>query len=329
VANPNSDLVLPVDLLETVHQAAVAIAQEAGDELSSYFAGRFDVRFKTGTDKDPVTAADEALETLVRSRVAARFSDHGVLGEEGVDTAASAAFVWVVDPLDGTANFANGLQLFSVSIGVLYRGSPVVAALFTTFGPGGQRCVIHARRGGGLLIDGRPYLPSPRPLGRRARLAGVPAGFHGTFWYRFFGVVPPGETRSLGSTAVELGLVATGILQYAMFSSPRIWDVAAGVLLITEGGGTVFTDQRHRWRRLERFSVPARTPLRGWKQAVLAGDTALVSDLVRRTRVRRSPPGWPARLIGKRQLGRLASVARRFGGLSRLVARRGSGGQAS
>lgn len=298
-------------MLAQIERFAIDVAREAGAQLLRYFAAPLDVRFKSKRDKDPVTQADEAIEALVRRSVAGRFPDHGVLGEEGVDAAAGAEFLWVVDPLDGTANFANGLPIFAVSIGVLRFGEPVAAALYTTFGPDARPCVMHARRGGGLGIDGRPWLPASPAFSGRARLSGVPAGFHHGFHFRLSKGMPPGETRSLGSIAVELGLAASGGLQYALFGSPRIWDVAAGVLLVQEAGGAVFTDQNGRWRRLTRFERPPGRPLRDWRQAVIAGDARLLGKVLGRTRVRHTPLQLAERLAGPVWTARAYQSARR------------------
>ena len=309
-------------VLEAIEAAAVDIARRSGGELLRYFAEPLDVRFKSKRDKDPVTDADEAVERFVRAEVARRFPGHGVLGEEGADADAGSAYLWVVDPLDGTANFANGLPIFAVSIGILYEGEPIVAALYTTFGPDARPCVMHARVGSGLSIDELRWQPPQRNLSGRARLSGVPAGFHHGFRFRLSQGMPPGETRSLGSIAVELGLAASGGLQYALFASPKIWDVAAGVLLVQEAGGSVYTDRNGRWQQLRRFEAPPGRPLREWKQAVVAGDPAALGKIVPRARVRHTPldilerlagPVWTARTYNF--VRRTKELLRRFGRL--------------
>ena len=296
--------------MEGVRAAAAAIAAQAGADLLRRFDQPIEVRFKSKKDTDPVTEADEAVEVYIREAVAARFPSHAVLGEEGGGANEAADWLWVVDPLDGTANFANGVAIFAVSIGVLYRRRPVAAALFTSFGPFGRPCVLSARRGGGLLLDGERYVQPERLLTKRARTAGVPAGIHRAFvLWRLRGQLP-GETRSFGSIAAELGLVATGRWQYAVFSSPRLWDVAAGVVLVREAGGAVYTDRRGRWQPIDRVSPPAGKPLAEWKQAVIAGDAALLRELAGKVRVRRSARERAERLLGARRVERIERRAR-------------------
>ena len=240
----------PEPSLREIEQAAVAFAREAGAELERRFSTPPAVRFKSSRGRDPVTDADIAAESLIRSRVAEHFPSHSFLGEEGEGAGAEAGlkalpattFLWVVDPLDGTANFANGVPIFAVSIGVLRSGRPVVAALYTTFGPDGRRCTLHAHRGSGLKIDGNPV--ERAGAAERGRLVGVPAGFERRMRRRLLRRAAPGETRSLGSIAVELGLAACGRLAFAFFGGPKIWDVAAGILLVEEAGGRVVATDR-------------------------------------------------------------------------------------
>lgn len=299
--------------LDAVRVAAAEIAAQAGADLLRRFALPVDVRFKSKKDADPVTEADLAIEAFVRGEVARRFPTHGVLGEEGGGTNATAEWLWVVDPLDGTANFANGVAIFAVSIGVLHRLRPVVGALFTSFGPFGKPCVLSAGSGGGLLLDGGPFAPPEHVLTKRARTAGVPAGIHRAFiLWRLRGQLP-GETRSFGSTAAELGLVAAGRWQYAVFSSPRLWDVAAGIVLVRAAGGAVYSDRRGRWQPLDRITPPPGKPLSElseWKQALIAGDAALLRELTGKVRVRRSPRERAERLLGAHRVERIAGAAR-------------------
>jgi myo-inositol-1(or 4)-monophosphatase len=301
------------DELGAIRLAAEEIAREAGALLQQMYAAPLDVRYKARRkDRDPVTAADEAVEAFVRRAVAERFPAHGVLGEEADDTAADAEFLWVVDPLDGTANFASGLPLFACSIGVLRGRRPAVAALYVTFGPLGAPALLSAQAGGGLRLDGQPYAPRQRGVLKRARAVGVPAGFHRRFRVGRLGAMPTGETRSLGSIAVELGLAATGTLQYAVFGGPKIWDVAAGVLLCQESGRVVLLRDGRRWRALERFETPAGKPLREWSLPLIAGEREALRGLVPRLGVRRHPLELVEKLLGPARAKQVKERAERL-----------------
>jgi len=300
------------DILEAIEAAAVDIARRSGGELLRYFAEPLDVRFKSKRDKDPVTDADEAVERFVRAEVACRFPGHGVLGEEGADADAGSAYLWVVDPLDGTANFANGLPIFAVSIGILYEGEPIVAALYTTFGPDARPCVMHARVGSGLSIDGTQVAaPAARPFWPRPafwRAGGISP------WISFsaFGgyaarrdALARQHRRGIGAPPPQAGCNTRCSLRRS------IWDVAAGVLLVQEAGGSVYTDRNGRWQQLRRFEAPPGRPLREWKQAVVAGDPAALGKIVPRARVRHTPVDILERLAGPVWTARTYNFVRR------------------
>lgn len=324
------------ELLVTVRSAAEEIAARGGALLRQFYTGPLDVRYKSRKhDRDPVTDADELVEQMVHREVASRFPEHGLLGEEAGGSALDAEFLWVVDPLDGTANFANGLPIFACSVGVLRDRRPVAAALYTTFGPHGVPAILSAQRGSGLLLDGRPFERSERRVVKRARLAGVPAGFgrrfrHGTVLSR----LPPGETRSLGSIAVELGLVATGALQYAVFGGPKIWDVAGGVLLVQEAGGLVIVRDGSGWPRLDRFEPQRGKTLAAWSLPLIAGDRNALREIAPRLGVRRNPRELAEAALGPERVTRAAKaasatarMAERVRGLARRGRSRYTGGQ--
>jgi myo-inositol-1(or 4)-monophosphatase len=304
-----------------IRRAAEEIASVAGALLQELYAGPLDVRYKARQgDRDPVTAADEEVEHLVRREVAARFPGHAVLGEEAGGSG-DAPVLWVVDPLDGTANFANGLPIFACSIGVLRDGAPIAAAVYTTFGPDGKPCVLSADCDGPLRLDGESWAPRPRDIRTRARLAGVPAGFRYRFRHGLLGTLPPGETRSLGSIAVELALVATGALHYAVFSRPRIWDVAGGVLLCRQAGRLVLIREGRRWRRLERFATAPDKPLREWSASAIAGDPRALRTIAPRLGVRRHPFEVAEAVLGYRRTRALMQASGRAIALAQRLRR--------
>ncbi|MEK9660027.1 MAG: inositol monophosphatase family protein, partial [Chloroflexota bacterium] len=117
--------------LTEMEQAAVELARAAGRILLGYFSGPLQVDFKSENNRNPVTDADHAADAYLRDELARRFPEHGVLTEEATDAPDTASEVmWVIDPLDGTSNFLNGLPVFGVLIAALERGVPVVAAIF-------------------------------------------------------------------------------------------------------------------------------------------------------------------------------------------------------
>lgn len=270
---------------------AVELAAEAGRLVLGHFGRAIEHEFKSKDKlRDPVTAADKASEAFIRQELQRRFPDHAVVGEEGPNSDGKAPeWVWVVDPLDGTTNFLNGLPIFAVSIGVLRQGVPVVGAIFVPSPSldGGE--VYHASQGGGAFVGERALRVAANAEPEANRLAGVPA----YLWrhLRLKGRLRhgAGEPRTLGSIAYELALVARGPLQYAIMTGPRIWDIAAGVVLVQEAGGVALTRRgRGPWAHFQRFGEPPPTApltlkeLAEWRGGILTANPALAEFLSRR-----------------------------------------------
>lgn len=101
-------------LFAEIEESAATWAREAGHLLLARFRTALAVEYKSKGRQDPVTEADREAERFLHTAIHARFPDHGVLGEEGAEAAQGAPFVWVLDPLDGTTNYINGLPLWCV-----------------------------------------------------------------------------------------------------------------------------------------------------------------------------------------------------------------------
>ena len=290
-----------------IERHAVEIARGAGEILAGHFGRRIEVEFKDDKQRDPVTAADKATQAYLAAEIVRRFPSHGVLGEEATEEEKQSEepardTLWVLDPLDGTTNFLNGLPVFASSIGVIHRGRPVAAALYVPWPTGGGGFVLHCRKGGGARIapliagvgaDDEPVnvLETEQPIPNR--LIGLP-GYFGAA-NRFTGGLADkaGEPRTTGSIAYELAMTARGVMQYGIFGAPRMWDMAGGALAVQEAGGTVMTrfkGERH-WRPLDSFvpswdeKTPTMKELRAWTAPLVAGNrhlAPLIANNVRR-----------------------------------------------
>jgi myo-inositol-1(or 4)-monophosphatase len=256
--------------LRDIEQLAVELADIAGSEIATALGGLLSVRYKTAaTDnalwRDPVSEVDSRVETMIRKRLAEEFPDHDIIGEEFDERRREHDFVWVVDPIDGTANFVNGFPLFAASIGVLHKGRPVVGALWCSVSHALRAGVYHAAAGNKLRFDGADVTPKVNPDVRR-KLAGVP---------ELTGQDAAWETRKTGSAALECALVAAGLLQAARFASPNIWDVGGGLALVLAAGGVARQRQNNGWTPMYRFE-PRKGPdgaadLRYWRGAIVVG----------------------------------------------------------
>ena len=277
---------------------AVELARGAGKILAEHFGRPIEVEYKDDKERDPVTAADKTTQDYLATEIVKRFPEHGILGEEATEEekeseVPAADILWVLDPLDGTTNFLNGLPLFASSIGVLYRGWPMAAALYLPWPNGQGGFVLHCRKGGGAFADDEPVAVYAAEEPVPNRLIGVP-GYFGVanhFSKRLAGKA--GEPRTTGSIAYELAMTARGVMQYTIIGAPRLWDMAGGALAVVEAGGTVMTRFRgeRKWHPMECLvpswddKTPTMKELRGWVAPLVAGNNhlaPLIANNVRR-----------------------------------------------
>ncbi|WP_295878989.1 MULTISPECIES: inositol monophosphatase family protein [unclassified Alistipes] len=225
---------------------AVGMAREAGRIQLSYFRGD-DLAMKTKSNvSDVVTRADRESEELIVRSILERYPTHAILGEEGGARGdAASEWRWVVDPLDGTTNYSQGLPVFCVSIALQYRGETVVGVvyapylreLFTAVRGGGAWC----RRGDGepvrlhvstkqrldcsVVATGFPYDKSENPDNNSDNVARILPHVR--------------DVRRMGAAAYDLSCVAAAMLDGFWELNLHEWDVCAASLLVIEAGGVV------------------------------------------------------------------------------------------
>ena len=224
--------------LQVFADVAVAVALDAGAILRSRFGKPHDITFKGPLDL--VTEADQAAELLIASRLRSAFPDHDLLGEEGSRSEnAGARYCWVIDPLDGTTNFAHGLPTFAVTIALEAAGQPVVGVTYDPVRNG----LFRAINGGGASLNGEPIRVSRVD---RVYSAVLVSGFahtleqrqrQGPAWCAMLERVR--ALRQTGSAALNLCYVAAGRLEGYWERGIQPWDVSAGALLVAEAGGQV------------------------------------------------------------------------------------------
>ena len=291
-----------------IEAGAVEMARGAGRILQSRFGGPLEVEYKDEKkEQDPVTSADKESQAYLSEYIASHFPDHGILGEEGSreDESPAPEFLWILDPLDGTTNFLNGLPIYAVSIGVLHRGSPVAGALFIPWPGEKDGVVLHARKGGGAWMDEEPVsIPGSETI-RANRLTGLPASFGGRFRLGKDLRRQVGEVRVTGSVAYELALTALGSFQYAVFGGPRIWDMAGGTIIVMEAGGMVMArDRKDRgWEPLTVLGPswgkgpPTMKEVRNWSASLIVGNAHIAPFVGANLRGRYPLSARVARLI--------------------------------
>jgi myo-inositol-1(or 4)-monophosphatase len=259
---------------------AVELATIGGREIMATLGSLMAVKYK-GSDetialmRDPVSEVDSRVESMIRSHLAKHFPDHGIIGEEmAFQPGLDSDVIWAVDPIDGTSNFINGFPLFASSVGVLYRGVPVVGALWCSTSHLLRPGVYHSGGAGGLRFDGEQVSRMPNPAVRK-RLAGDPHGQSG---------VGPWDGRKTGSAAIECAFVAAGLLQVARFATPNIWDVAGGIALACGSGARVFQMENGDWAPFTSFGnqVPQ---MAQWRCPLILGTP---EDAARMTNIQRA-----------------------------------------
>ena len=229
---------VPPDALE----AAIAIARGAGAILAEGFGRPGRLERKGAIDL--VTDHDRASEEFILGEIRRRFPGHAVLAEESggaaANPAAPAPFRWIVDPLDGTTNFAHGLPFFCVSIALEVDGRRALGVLHD---PLRDECFA-ARRGLGATLNGVPIrVSAERSLDDALGCTGFPYDVREKpeETLRFFAPLLPRMrgVRRLGSAALDLAYVACGRLDLFWEVKLHAWDVAAGILVVEEAGGRV------------------------------------------------------------------------------------------
>ena len=272
---------LDAQLLLSLERHAVSIARESGEILIQHFQSDLEVTYKNHGGKNPVSNADLAAETLIVTRIKDTFKDHGILSEETPEPdSLDQDFIWVVDPLDGTTNFVNGLPIFASSIGVIYQGVPIVGAIFLPSPKNPKGTVVHAKIGGGAFVDGNPISVSKNPFPRPNSINVLPGSFMRQYDLKKELEGKLGELRKIGSMAYELASVASGFMDYAGFYRPHIWDIAAGAIIVSEAGGKIMAKSPKSWEPFVSFNKindqpKSNSELTSWRQNMLASNTAI------------------------------------------------------
>jgi myo-inositol-1(or 4)-monophosphatase len=233
----------PVSIdLDSRYALARTIAREAGQRALQMFSNRAALEVEHKGVQDVVSIADREVEGIVRRYVRDAFPDDAFLGEETAGSASAALLservIWVVDPIDGTSCFLNGMHAWCVSIGILVDGKPAVGAVFD---PNSGE-LFHAAQGQGAFLDGVRLDASPARTFREGVLG---VGFSHRvkpevfipFLDRLLG--EGGMFIRNGSGALMIAYVAAGRL--IGYYEPHInsWDCLAGIVLVREAGGTV------------------------------------------------------------------------------------------
>ena len=223
-------------LLERV----VEIVREAGQYQKENFRRKDLVIDSKSNVTDLVTEVDKKSEDIILGHIKREYPDHAILSEETGRNDKESDYLWVVDPLDGTNNYAQGLPVFCVSIGLRYKGETILGVVYASY----IDEIFWATKDGGAFFNGEKIeVAQERELNRCVLATGFPydKGTHPLNNLEYVNRLVPQlrGIRRMGAAAYDLCAVAMGILDgyWEMNISP--WDAEAGALIVREAGGVV------------------------------------------------------------------------------------------
>lgn len=215
-------------------------ARQVGEIQLRYFRSA-DLEISTKyNDFDVVTRADKESEALIISKINETFPDHDILAEESGEYSRQSSWRWVIDPLDGTTNYSQGLPLFCVSIALEHDGEPVVGVVYAPY----LNEVFSAVKDAGATLNGSPIHCSKKTsLNMAVVSTGLPVDKKENRDNNLSAISKVGVEvrglRRLGSAAIDLCYTAAGILDGYWELALHRWDISAGSLIASEAGATV------------------------------------------------------------------------------------------
>lgn len=213
--------------------------EAAADVLRHYFNGQFTITNKEGIN-NPVTEADHASEKVIIDIIRENYPDHFILSEEAGEIKMDSEYKWIIDPIDGTINFANGIPICCVSIAVEKAGKMLMGAVYNPF----INEFFFAQSGFGATLNSKKIqVTNKDDLSKACLVTGFPYTYLDTPnspLEVFSKLIRKGiPVRRLGSAAMDLCWVAAGRFDGFYEHKLSAWDSAAGYLIVEEAGGKV------------------------------------------------------------------------------------------
>lgn len=214
-------------------------ARAGASEIMRFFNHEFTISNKEGVN-NPVTEADHASEKAIFEVIRRKFPDHFILSEETGEIKQESAYKWIIDPIDGTINFAHGIPLNCVSIGVEHNGEMIMGVVYNPH----LNELFFAEKGKGATLNDKPiHVSGQAEVLHACMVTGFPYTYinmeNGPLevFERFIRKGVP--VRRLGSAAIDLCWVACGRFDAFYEHKLQAWDSAAGYLIVEEAGGKV------------------------------------------------------------------------------------------
>lgn len=217
----------------------MAAAQAGAGQLRYFSERKFSISNKEGVN-NLVTEADHAAEKAIIETIRKDFPEHFILSEESGEMASSSEYKWIIDPLDGTVNFAHGIPICAVSIGIEKEGEMIMGCVYAPF----INELYYAAKGkGAFLNDKKITVSGETDVLKSCLVTGFPYTYpklHRGPLEIFSKLVMQGvPVRRLGSAAIDLCWVAAGRFDGFWEFNLSPWDTAAGEIIVKEAGGTI------------------------------------------------------------------------------------------
>ena len=218
---------------------AIDTAKKAGLIQMSYFGNITEIK-KKSNHIDILTEADTKSEELIVKEISQLYPNHSIVSEESKDIYKDSEYKWIIDPLDGTTNFAHNLPIFAVSIALLKNNNIISGVVYN---PAADKCFYAEINKGAYLNDNKINISSSTTLGDSLLATGFPylhdSRYHLSFeLFKDFYDKTRG-IRRLGAAALDLCFVAMGRFDGFYEFELNSWDIAAGSLIVKEAGGLV------------------------------------------------------------------------------------------
>jgi myo-inositol-1(or 4)-monophosphatase len=226
--------------MEHLKEVLIRAARAAGKIIQERFDGSFKVEHKDGGLNNLVTEVDKQAEACIIEVIKNTFPDHSIISEEIGELLKPSEYKWVIDPIDGTVNFAHGLPICCVSIGLLHNDELQMGAVYNPM----MNEFFLAEKGRGATLNGQPiHVSGKKEIKTAFLVTGFPYNWPESSEHPikvFERMVLEGlPVRRLGSAAIDLCWVACGRFDGFWEYNLQAWDVAAGYLMVEEAGGKI------------------------------------------------------------------------------------------
>ncbi len=233
-------------------ETAIEAAKKGGEIALKYFETELEHEIKD--DKSFVTKADKETEAAILEVLKSKFPEHSFLAEETGESGNKSEYMWVIDPIDGTANFVNGLPLWAISIGLMKGNEAVCGVIYNPL----INLLVYGEKGKGLWCNGARSHVSAQEKDKAMITAGVGRAPGVKDKLAAFLKESPNHIKTyryIGSAALELAILARGGTEgFVAFGNSK-WDYAAGTLLVQEGGGKLTDFKGNPWNFEENYFI--------------------------------------------------------------------------